>query len=99
MARYTGVMRNEFRAIIEQAEGWFVAYSPGMPGANGQGRSKEEATRSLGAAIELILEDRREEGLRGVPDTAIQWFLKGSYEAFRAIPSLCRDGLHGGGEQ
>jgi predicted RNase H-like HicB family nuclease len=43
-----------------------------MPGANGQGRTKEEAVRSLGSAIELILEDRREEGLRGVPATAIR---------------------------
>ena len=65
-------MRNEFTAIIEQDEGWFIAYSPEIPGANGQGRSKEEALRSLRAAIELILDDRREEGLRGVPATAIR---------------------------
>ena len=65
-------MRNEFTAIIEQDEGWFIAYCPEVPGANGQGRTKEEAVRSLGAAIELILEQRREEGLRGVPPTAIR---------------------------
>jgi predicted RNase H-like HicB family nuclease len=65
-------MRNEFTAIIEQDEGWFVAYSPEMPGANGQGRTKDEAVKSLAAAIELILEDRREEGLRGVPPSAIR---------------------------
>ena len=35
-------MRNEFTAIIEQAEGWFIAYSPEMPGANGQGHMKED---------------------------------------------------------
>jgi predicted RNase H-like HicB family nuclease len=63
-------MRNEFTAIIEQDEGWFIAYSPEIPGANGQGRSKDEALQSLRGAIELILEDRREEGLRGVPPTA-----------------------------
>ena len=65
-------MRNEFTAIIEQDEGWFIAYSPEVPGANGQGRTKEEALKSLGEAIELILEDRREVGLRGVPATAIR---------------------------
>ncbi len=65
-------MRNEFTAIIEQAEGWFVAYSPEMPGANGQGRTKNEAVASLGAAIELILDDRREDGLRDVPATALR---------------------------
>jgi predicted RNase H-like HicB family nuclease len=53
-------MRNEFTAIIEQDEGWYVAYSPEIPGANGQGRTKEEAIESLRGAIALILEDRRE---------------------------------------
>ena len=36
-------MRNEFTAIIEQDEGWFIAYAPEIPGANGQGRTKKEA--------------------------------------------------------
>jgi predicted RNase H-like HicB family nuclease len=65
-------MRNEFTAIIEQDEGWFIAYSPEVPGANGQGRTKEEAMQSLSQAIELILLDRREDGLRGVPSSAIR---------------------------
>ena len=65
-------MRNEFTAIIEQDDEWFVAYCPEIPGANGQGHTKDEATASLGAAIELILADRLEAGLRGVPDTAIR---------------------------
>jgi hypothetical protein len=33
-------------------------------------RTKDEARSSLAAAIALILEDRREEGLRGVPPDA-----------------------------
>ena len=65
-------MRNEFTAIVEQEEGWFIAYSPEIPGANGQGRTKEEALKSLAAAIDLILTDRREDGLRGVPPSAIR---------------------------
>jgi len=63
-------MRNEFMAIIERDEGWYVAYCPEIPGANGQGRSKEEARESLAEAIALILEDRREDALRGVPEDA-----------------------------
>jgi predicted RNase H-like HicB family nuclease len=63
-------MRNEFTAIIEQSDGWFIAYSPEIPGANGQGRSKDEAVANLRDAIALILEDRREDGLRGVPASA-----------------------------
>ena len=64
-------MRNEFTAIIEQDEGWFIAYCLEIPGANGQGRTKAEAKSSLVEAIALILEDRRDEGLRCVPPDAI----------------------------
>jgi predicted RNase H-like HicB family nuclease len=63
-------MRNEFTAVIERDGNWFIAYCPEMPGANGQGVTKQEAVTSLRDAIALILEDRREDGLRGVPDEA-----------------------------
>lgn len=56
-------MRNEFTAIIEQSDGWYIAYSPEVIGANGQGRTKAEALDSLRGAIALILEDRGEEGM------------------------------------
>ena len=63
-------VHNEFTAIIEKDGDWYIAYSPEIPGANGQGRTKEEARESLAEAIELILVDRREDGLRGLPDDA-----------------------------
>lgn len=62
---------NEFTAVIERDGEWLIAYCPEVPGANGQGRTKEEALASLAEAISLILEDRREEGLRGVPSEAL----------------------------
>ena len=65
-------MHNEFTAVFERDADWYIAYSPEIPGANGQGRTKEEARRSLAEAIALILEVRREEGLRGVPPYAEQ---------------------------
>jgi predicted RNase H-like HicB family nuclease len=65
-------MRNEFTAVIEQDGDWFVAWSPEIPGANGQGRTLEECRGNLASAIQLILEDRREDGLRGIPDTAVR---------------------------
>lgn len=64
-------MANEFTAVVEQEGEWFIAYCPEVPGANGQGKSKDEALESLSEAIALILDDRREEGLRGVPQGAI----------------------------
>jgi predicted RNase H-like HicB family nuclease len=65
-------MHNEFTAIIEQDGDWFIAYCPEIPGANGQGRTRVEARADLGEAIALILEDRREDALRGVPDGAVR---------------------------
>ena len=63
-------MHNEFTAIIEREGKWFIAYCPEIPGANGQGRTKKECLKSLSEAINLILEDRREDALRGVPKNA-----------------------------
>lgn len=60
-------MPNEFTAIIEQDEEWFIVYCPEIPGANGQGKTKEEARSSLADAIALILQDRREDVLREEP--------------------------------
>jgi predicted RNase H-like HicB family nuclease len=65
-------MQNEFTGVVERDGKWFIAYSPEMPGANGQGKTQEEAVESLSDAIALILEDRREEGLRGVPSDAVR---------------------------
>lgn len=63
-------MSNTFTAIFERDGDWHVAYCPEVPGANGQGRSKEEARASLAAAIDLIFQDRREDAFRGLPDDA-----------------------------
>ena len=63
-------MHNEFTAIVERDEEWFIAYSPEIPGANGQGLTKAEALKSLSEAIDLILEDRREDAIRGLPHDA-----------------------------
>ena len=65
-------MESKFTAIIEKDGKWSIAYCPEIPGANGQGKTLEEAKDSLSAAISLILEDRREDALRGLPDDAIR---------------------------
>lgn len=65
-------MHNEFTAVVERDEEWFIAYCPEIPGANGQGLTKEECLTNLADAIELILEDRREDALRGLPADAVR---------------------------
>ena len=63
-------MHNEFTAIVEKDGDWYIAYCAEVPGANGQGKNKDECLASLRAAIHLILEDRREDALRGIPKGA-----------------------------
>jgi len=66
-------MKAEFTAIIEATpEGGYWAICPEVPGANGQGETIEEAKNSLREAIKLVLEDRRADILRGLPEDAIQ---------------------------
>ncbi|MBS3968450.1 MAG: type II toxin-antitoxin system HicB family antitoxin [Truepera sp.] len=66
-------MKAEFMAIIEAApEGGYWAICPEVPGANGQEETVEEAKENLRQAIELILEDRRADILRGLPEDAIK---------------------------
>jgi predicted RNase H-like HicB family nuclease len=62
-------MYDERSAVVEQDGDWFVAYTPEVPGANGQGRTREEALRSLGAAVDLVLADRNAEKAHGVRRT------------------------------
>jgi predicted RNase H-like HicB family nuclease len=63
-------MTNESTAVFERDGKWHMAYCPEIPGANGQGKTKEEARASLAEAIALILEDRRQGTLRGIPSEA-----------------------------
>jgi len=60
-------IRNKSTTILEQDEDWWIAYCLEIPGANGQGRTKEECLENLREASQLILEDGSEDALRGVP--------------------------------
>ena len=63
-------MSNTYTAIFERDGDWHIAWCPEVPGANGQGRTKQETRVSLADAIELILQDRLDDALRGIPDDA-----------------------------
>jgi predicted RNase H-like HicB family nuclease len=63
-------MRNEFTAIVERDGPWYIAYCAEVPGANGQGSTREACLQSLRESIGLILEHRREDSLRALPPDA-----------------------------
>ena len=65
-------MRHEFTVVIEKGDQFYIGYCPEVPGANGQGTTVEECRENLAEAIRLILQDRLEDGLRGVPEDAIR---------------------------
>ena len=53
---------HRFLIVIEKAEGNFSAYSPDLPGCVATGKTREQVTRNMHAAIELhvrgLLEDK-----------------------------------------
>ena len=54
-------------AQIHREGKWFVAFSPEFPEANGQGETQEECIENLKAAIDLLLEDRRQDARENLP--------------------------------
>jgi predicted RNase H-like HicB family nuclease len=65
-------MRNRCTAVIQRDGKWFVAFCPEVPEANGQGQTREECLESLSAAIEPVLDCRREQSLERAPRGAEQ---------------------------
>ena len=70
MAEYPGGVK-QFTAIVhrgERDEGGFWATCLEVPGANGQGETKAECLHNLTEAIQLWLENEREEVFRLDPE-------------------------------
>jgi predicted RNase H-like HicB family nuclease len=65
-------MRNRYTALVQRDGKWFIAFCPEVPEANGQGKTREECLGSLAAAIELVLDFRRNQGRERAPRGAEQ---------------------------
>ena len=63
---------NEFTAVIEQGDQWLVAHCLEVPGAIGQGKTREDVLENLAEAILLMLEVEREERLCETPIEAVR---------------------------
>lgn len=58
-----------FTAVFQEVEdGWWVAWTEELPGANTQGETLEEARENLADAIQLVLEANREAAARKQAD-------------------------------
>ena len=51
---WKGTLHNEFTAVVEQDEGWWIASCPEIPAANGQGRTIPDVLENLADAIALL---------------------------------------------
>ena len=65
-------MRNRYTAVVQRDGKWLVAFCPEVPEANGQGKTREVCLESLAAAIELVLEYKRDEARQNAPRGAEQ---------------------------
>ncbi|MBI5969548.1 MAG: type II toxin-antitoxin system HicB family antitoxin [Deltaproteobacteria bacterium] len=59
-------MLNQFTAVFEEEEKWWIAYIEEMPGVNTQGATLEEARENLKEAAALVIESNREIAERGI---------------------------------
>ena len=50
----------KFTADIEREGEWWIGYVEELPGANTQGRTKEEVCENLKEAVKLIIKANRE---------------------------------------
>ena len=50
----------KFTAVYEKIDDWWFGYVEELPGANTQGRTKEEVQENLKEAVQLIIEANRE---------------------------------------
>ena len=65
-------MTRTFTAVFQKAEeGGYVAWVEELPGANTQGETLEETRENLKEAIQLVIEARRELGMRDVNDAEV----------------------------
>lgn len=51
-------MKNQFTAVFEKEEDWWIGYVEELPGANTQGATLEEARENLKEAVSMVLDQK-----------------------------------------
>lgn len=59
-------MKNQFTAVFEKSDDWWIAYIEELPGANTQGATLDEARENLKDAVVMVLEANRELAEQGI---------------------------------
>lgn len=59
----TGSMEANYRAVVQQREGWWIGWIEEVPGVNSQGETRDELLENLRSALEEALEMNRADAL------------------------------------
>lgn len=59
----TGSMETNYRAVVQQREGWWIGWIEEVPGVNSQGETREELLENLRSTLEEALEMNRADAL------------------------------------
>ncbi len=51
-------MKNQFTAVFEKEDNWWIGYVEELPGANTQGATLEEARENLKEAVSMVLDQK-----------------------------------------
>lgn len=65
-----------YMVVVEQGDSSFGAYVPDIPGCVAVGETKEEVLRLIQKAIELHLEDMREEGVPVLEPSSVSVYIE-----------------------
>ncbi len=58
-------MTQNYTAVIQQDEGWWIGWIQEIPGVNGQERTKDELLETLRITLLEMLEYNRKEAIQG----------------------------------
>ena len=64
-------MQNQFSAVYQKHDQWWIAWVAELPGTNTQGATLEEARENLKEAVALVLEGNRELAERDLADKQV----------------------------
>ena len=56
-------MTQNYTAVIQKDEGWWIGWIQEIPGVNGQERTKDELLESLRITLLEMIEDNRKEAI------------------------------------
>jgi len=64
-------MTNNFTAVFQKTDDWWIGYVEELPGANTQGSTLDEVRDNLKEAVTLILQANRELAEKQINDSKI----------------------------